>query len=287
MSPISGRTVVLLSAVFLLGGCNTPKKNAKSPLLPARMSADSVVLEMFFVRFPFADPVVNGRLWEEVDEQHFLPELRRKLTNNGFRIGLVGGQVPAGLARLLELTEKPPPPGGAIETDLAELQSEPKVMRRRLQIRAGHRSEIVASGTYDQLPVLICEPGELCGQTYSQAQGLLAVRAFPQQDGRVRVEMVPELHHDQPRQRWVGKQGMLRLEAGRPRRVFDQMGISATLAPGAMLVLGSLPNRPGSLGHYFLTEDNGQLQQKLLVVRLAQTQHHGLFSPPEVLRLEE
>jgi hypothetical protein len=99
--------------------------------------------------------------------------------------------------------------------------------------------------------------------------------------------LVPELHHDQTRQRWVGKQGMLRLETSRPRRVFDDMAISATLSPGAMLVMTSLPNRPGSLGHHFFTEKNDQLEQKLLVIRLAQTQHDDLFSPSTPLDLDE
>ena len=40
------------------------------------MSPDSVVLEMFFVRFPFGDPAVNEKLWEAIDEQQFAPELR-------------------------------------------------------------------------------------------------------------------------------------------------------------------------------------------------------------------
>ena len=62
---------------------------------------------------------------------------------------------------------------------------------------------------------------------------------------------------------------------------------SATLPPGAMLVLGSLSSRPGSLGHHFFTENDGRLEQKLLVVRLAQTQHDDLFDPAEPLKLEE
>ena len=80
---------------------------------------------------------------------------------------------------------------------------------------------------------------------------------------------------------------MLRLEAGRPRRAFDEMTISATLSPGSMLLLSSVPRLPGSLGHHFFTEDNGRLEQKLLVLRLAQTQHDELFTPPEVLQLPE
>jgi hypothetical protein len=45
------------------------------------------------------------------------------------------------------------------------------------------------------------------------------------------------------------------------------------------MVLSSLPSRPGSLGHYFFTENEEHLEQKVLVIRLTQTQHDGLFSP--------
>jgi len=74
---------------------------------------------------------------------------------------------------------------------------------------------------------------------------------------------------------------MLRLESSRPKREFDDMTITADLAPGAMLVLTSLPNRPGSLGHHFFTEKTGRLEQKLLIVRLAQTQSGGPFEALE------
>jgi hypothetical protein len=65
------------------------------------------------------------------------------------------------------------------------------------------------------------------------------------------------------------------------------MAITAELAPGSMLILSSLANRPGSLGHHFFTESEPRLEQKLLIVRLAQTQHDGLFNPPEPLKLED
>jgi len=78
----------------------------------------------------------------------------------------------------------------------------------------------------------------------------------------------------------------MRLKTARPRRTFDEMGISATLSPGSMLVLGSLANRPGSLGHHFFTEETDQLEQKLLLVRLSQTQHDELFCPSRELDLD-
>jgi hypothetical protein len=254
------------------------------------MSPDSCVLEVCFVRFPFGDPEVNQQLWQEVDEQHFPAELRRRLAQNGFRVGLLDGQIPATLSKLLDLNDEPHAAGEANQVnqvDLAGPDSQSPPVRWHLETRAGQRKVIIASGVYDQLPVLICESGELGGQTYSQAQAILAVKTFPQSDGRVRVEITPELHHGELRQRWVGQQGMWRLEAGKQERVFEEMGFSATLSPGCMLLVTSLPNRAGSLGHHFFTEDNGKLEQKLLVLRLAQTQHDGLFSPTRMLPGQE
>lgn len=285
--PSGWRRVVLLLAVLATAGCGAPLRQSRSPLLPARMSPDSVVLEMFFIRVPFGHSAVNEKLWAEIDEQSFSPELRQRLAKNGFRVGLVGGQMPVELSKLLDLGGKPPPDGELEGAKIESLETEPRVVRRHLQLHAGQRSEIIASGVYAQLPVLTCESGELCGQTYSQAQGIFAVKSFPQSDGRVRLELAPELHHDQPRQRWVGGQGMLRLETSRPKRTFDDLALSADLAPGAMLVLSSLSSRPGSLGHHFFTEDNGRPEQKLLIIRLSQTQHDGLFNPPEPLTLDE
>jgi len=281
-----GRILVLLTVFSALGGCHSaPKPKGKSPLSTTQMSPDCVVLEVFFVRFPFDDPEANGQLWQEVDEQHFPPELRQRLARNGFRVGLVGGQIPFTLSTLLELEDKPAPAGQANLTETGEAQEPPRVVRRHMPVRAKQRGEILASDVHKQLLVLIRESGQLFGETYQQAQGILAVKGQPLPDGRVSLTLLPEVHHDEPNRRWVGSQGMLRLETSRPKRTFDEMAIEATVASGGMILLGCLPNRPGSLGHHFFTEENGQLEQKLLVVRVAQTQHDDLFCPTEVLDL--
>ena len=109
------------------------------------------------------------------------------------------------------------------------------------------------------------------------------MRAFPLADGRVRFELSPELHHDQPRRRFVGDQAMMRLETSRPRRVFEELTMSAFLSPGAMVILSSLPDRPGSLGHYFFTEgEDNHVEQKLWCCGSAQTQHDDLVAPPAI-----
>jgi hypothetical protein len=280
-----GLAVVVLA--LSASSCAPVQTQDRSLLKPAEMSPDSVVLDIFFVRFPFGDEQINRQLWKEVDEQHFTTEVRRELLRNGFRAGVVGTQLPTELAELLELTDEPAQSLEASEICLAELESDPAVTRRHSQCRAGGRMEIAASPIHDELPVMVSEEQGLCGKSYPRAQGMLAVTPFPEPDGRVRLEVVPELHFGQTRQRPVATQCGFRLEVRRPREVFDKLAFSANLNPGHMIVVSCLPDRPGSLGHHFLTEvSSGQKEQKLLVVRLSQTQHDDLSPPTDVISLD-
>ena len=127
-----------------------------------------------------------------------------------------------------------------------------------MQTHAGQRYEIAASGVIEKMPVLVSEAGETRGLTYEEAQGIFALHVAPQADGRVQLELVPEIHHGQNRQHWVGDQSIFRLETGRPKRAFEELKLAAVMGPGAMLLLGSQPNRQGSLGHYFFLENNGR-----------------------------
>ena len=279
----------LACAAAIVAGCQElDRRPAKSPLKPLQMSHDSVVLDIFFVRVPLGDAEANGALWEEVDEQHFPAELRQRLARNGFRVGLVGGQIPAALSKLLEMKDKPAPRGNAHEVKAAELEQEPKVVRRHSQVRPGQRTEIQASGVYDELPVLTCESRGLCGKTYQQAQGVLIVQAKPVADGRVQLDLLPEIQFGESRLRSIPTPGGMRLEPGRSKKGFDDLALQATLLPGHLVVLTGLPDRPGSLGYQFFTQDNaGKREQKLMIVRVSQTQHDDLFDPQQALPLEQ
>ena len=246
------------------------------------MAPGSAVIEVFSIRLPAGDPDLVTRIWEEVDEQHFPIEVRRKLEKNGFRAGILAGQIPPSLSKLLDLKGKPAAGGEVQQVKIADLVTPSRVSSQHLQTRAGQRYEIAASGVIEKMPVLVSESGEIRGLTYEQAQGIFALHVTPQPDGRVQLELVPEIHHGENRQHWVGDQTIFRLETGRPKRAFEEMKLTAVMGPGAMLLLGSQPNRQGSLGHYFFLESNGrddQLGEKLILVRLCQTQHDDLVSP--------
>lgn len=193
---------------------------------------------------------------------------------------MVGGQIPLALSQLLQLKDQPAESTATLTTNVADVGDQQGPMWSHKQLRAGKRSEIVTSEIYDQLAVLKREDGGVCGRTYEKAQGVVAILALPAGDGRVRLELLPELHHGEVRRSFSGSGGAWHVDLARPKCSLDEMAILADLAAGQMVLLTSLPNRPGSLGHHFLTtESSGKLEQKLLIIRLSQTQHDGLFEP--------
>jgi len=251
-----------------------PKPPA-SPLAPIDLNSDGADLELIFVRFPLGDGEMCSQLWNDIDEQSVPATVRRELAANGLRVGLIGGPLPDVLARRLTAVEDQSTP----ESASAKYQNEPAVRRWQLQAHRGRPGRIITSAVYDELSLLTCDDGQVRGQTYAQAQGLLAVAVDPQSDGRVNVSLTPELEYGENRQQWTGQDGVFRLQSGKPHKTFDKLRLDLALAPNQVLVLASLPERSGSLGHYLFTEPHaGRTDQKLLLVRLAKTKFDDLFA---------
>ena len=262
-------------------GCRNLEPTAQLPLVRPQMSADSVALDLVFIQIPRANRAAAPSFWREVDEQLLEPALREQLLDNGFRVGVIGGQLPLELER--RLGEKLAPPDKE-KDQIVDLEPKDLSLRKRhLQIRRGRRSEVVVSGIVDQWPLLVRSADEVTGRTLHQAQGLFALKVYPQGDGRARVELIPELHHGSPQRQYrVGDEGAWVLDSGRPREVFDRLKIDVTLAPGEMVLIGCQSGRKGSLGYRFFQVNDtpsGVEAEKLLLVRLAQTQTDDRFDP--------
>jgi hypothetical protein len=286
-----GRIISMFLIAACAGGCSFIDRHAaaasKSPLERANPSLDSVTLEIFSARGPLGNDAFNTRLWKEIDEQRIPAEVRVKLAESGFRAGIVGGHVPDELAKLLTLTDKPNPKSD--EPAPINLEEEPGVTMRLLQARAGKRNEVVCSGQYAELPLLVSKGKDVTGQTYLQADGRFALKSYPDTTNRVQLDLVPEVHHGEQQARWVGGDGIMRLEPGKRREVFDDLRIRVALAPGEMLLMTTLPERPGSLGHYFFTQPTSErTSQKLLVIRVAHGGGDALFGnePAEVAEVD-
>lgn len=281
------RTALGLIVCAALVGCHLfePHGAGRSPLTPLRPTPETVSLEIFSARFPPSDASVNGELWNEVDEQQLPSELRRQLAHSGFRIGVVGVNPPDVLARLLKLAGQSVPEE---ERNKVDVGHEPLVTARALYTQVGWRNEIIASKTYDQLSLLERDGDGVSGRTYPRAEGRLALKAFTEADGRVAVELTPELQYGEPQQKWNATDGVLRPESVRPKKVLENLRCRVPLAAGQMLIITCLPERGGSIGHYFFTEPSGEeCAQKLVLIRIAQAGQDSSFASPQARRLDE
>jgi hypothetical protein len=217
-------------------------------------------------------------MWKEIDEQQLPIPVRRALTENGFRAGIVSGQFPSAIAKLLAAAEKPP----ATATEAgARLEQSSPVSRQQMQLHSGWRGEIIASNVYPEVPLFTSDQGIVSGHTYHQAQGILAAKAKALGDCRVTLHLVPELHYGREQQTWISEDGRLLPQSGKPKHVFERLALDATLAADQMLVLTTRADRSGTLGHYFFTEpqmDADEVRQKLIVIRLSKTRYDDLFT---------
>jgi hypothetical protein len=281
LRPSRRRFLVTAALAAVAGGCakwNTVP-DEPSQLPPARMSHDSVVLEMAFVQLPASNSAAYDAIWSEVDEQHFDPQLRRHLAANGLRVGVLGQQLPAELRTALEAAStQPEERGDDVGTSDTQIDRGP----RRRACRHGSRNKIVVTGIHSSLAFLTQEDGSVRGNVLEDAQCLLALKPYPQGDGRVRLDLTPEVEHGEVKTQWAEQAGALMQRIGRERLVLDRLRFVATLSAGQVLVVSTTPDIKGVGEHFFSETAGGRVERTLLLVRVAQTQWDDVFAPDQI-----
>jgi hypothetical protein len=273
-------TIAFPLAIATVGSGCAPLNSgshASGSLPSGRLPPDAVILDVAFVRLKAADVETYDAIWSAADEQRLDPELRTALEKNGVRAGVLGQQLPA---KLRELLDTPP-------KLLAELsQAQPDELdfngsRQHLPLRAGHRSIIKASKVFPSLPVLLSEEGTVRGYQLTDARCTLSLKAHPQGDGRLKLNLAPEIEHGEMKARWGGSEGMMIQQTSQDRLILDRLALAAMLRPGQSLLVSTTPEIKG-LGEYFFAQRaGGAAERRLLVIRYSQTQFDSLFEPEQ------
>ena len=267
------RLMALLACLVGQLGCGVMLNTAtvadtKGILKAINPSSDRVTLEIFQVRVPADDEKFVKELWGATDEQRLTLEQRDRLISNGFRVGVLSGNVPDVLAEALHLEGEMPE--DRLERLINPAAAAPKITRRVLQLRSDEPATIQASELVANVNILLNTKHGLEGKSYDQAQGVYSLfgKAIPGQ--RVRVELTPELQHGDLKNRYAGgDQGMFLLTPSRERRVFNQLKIGADLSASEILVVSGIEETSGCLGHVFHgVEQAGLIEQKLILIRL-------------------
>jgi hypothetical protein len=215
-------------------------------------------VELLFIRHDPHDPVVQDELWTLVDEQALGRDLSARLAANGLRAGVLSGSLPAALAERV----------AAARPVVADGADDAATARRVLRLLPGKRAEIVAAAGIPELVLLEHAADGVRGGTYRDCTAVVAVRAWPDADGRARIELVPELKHGPMQRTWIGEEGMFRLETGQARRRFEPLAIETLLPHRGMLVIGAAGEPAATVGDALLRDRAGEAAgMQLLVIR--------------------
>jgi hypothetical protein len=269
------RMLILGCALAPALGCRLfePQAKGRSPLVPLASASNTLTLEIFSAPVPLGDQRLAA-LWQECDETSIPPEVRKSLSQNGIRAGIVGPHVPDTLAEMLKLTDE-----RVTDRNRVPLEPEPGVVLRVLQPRPGHRNDLIIHEPHEQVSVFRMVDGQLGGRTYGKAECQMALRVTTDPDARVRLDLTPELHYGEVKVHAVGSDGMFMMKPERSKQVFSDLKLLSTLGAGQMLLLTCAPDKPGSVGHAFFADRGGEKPlQRLWVIRTAQAAPDRAFA---------
>lgn len=280
-------TTLLLAWLTAVAGCAKMPKSAS--LLPGTPAAEHVALELFFVHLPADKAAVTAALWSSVDEQAIDIDVRRHLAANGFIVGRVGGQLPAAITDLLQISGDAPTQPVDGPTVIVPTKA-PLVHRKLIDVYQPETpNRVIVSGEREPIAKLVvlyrdeADGGVVRGQTFKNARGSLLTKVFPQSDGRILLDIVPEIEHGEPqRQIEPAEGGAWTMQLVPPRETFDDLRVSTALVPGEILLFGCRDSRPGSLAEQFLTErQSDELRQIVVLIRVMQAKSDDLFREAE------
>ena len=212
-------------------------------------------------------------------------DLRRRLAEEGIRIGVQGSSLSPTLSRLLELdkiqlaeatgqmAERTTTRQQTVVSEISsdEMLLEPLVDYQLLSLSSLPGKRWIVNTYNDVLPqaFLFWEQGGWCGQTYPKAQGTIDLSAisYPDEAG-IRFDLLPILEYGDPRHTSRLSSGGYIPDFGREQLIYDRLKMSIKLLPGQWLVIGPTSPNPPGIGKPFFTRDKGRPEQQILIFRL-------------------
>lgn len=219
---------------------------------PVEPGPDSLFVDILYLERPFGDHDLNHALWASADENLLTFDRRQPLDQNGFRVGILGGQLPTILKTLFE-------------------EDELKVERgQHLQAQSGVATEIQTGGEHPAWPDVKEAKGNL---TLQNAIGVLRTTAVILSNGQVQLSVTPEIQHGDPRRLFVpnvepSSQLDWTIKVGRLTHALDELRFAAVLRSQQYLILSCRTDNPESHGaRFFSYTQNGRTLQRVILIR--------------------
>ncbi len=213
--------------------------------------SEAVFIEYALIERPLGSAAINREVWANVDEQFLPSDKRALLSENGLRVGVVGGLLPS-----------------EVEAMIANPRS--AVGHRQRRLYANNPAVLPINGPvpvaeYQMLTVLNGAPTTV---KQEQAQFGISITPVFASDGRITLKCCPEIEfHDKKSWLPTGAAGSA-WGSGKPAERPESLGWEVTLSPREFAIIGSHHERGNWLGNEVFTGMSGKDKvQRLLIVR--------------------
>jgi hypothetical protein len=262
---LSGGVVLPLGIVLCAAiGCQffpqnpdgaTGSQSRRSSLPRMRSDQEAIHLDVLMIDRRADDPLIGSRLWQEIDQVGVPAETRDLLCKNGILVGHVASSPPPTLQKLLGMSSR--------------AADRPKMAGRSYSIQSGTDMEVLASELWPECNLSVVDPDQSRNVQYEHVHGVFHIKPIRVQDGWVRVEFIPEIHHGELRLRQVATEsGFANKTAQDVDKCYAQR-FAVTLNVGESAVITAGPDADGNLGdRFFRRTQDGELLQRLLIIRL-------------------
>lgn len=256
-NPIS--VLVAAGLLFAPLGCLFDSQRREMSLLGERLrpktiepGPDGLFMDFIYLERPFGDSQLNGELWWSADDAVIDIGTRQKLEQHGFRVAVLGGQLPAILGLIFE------------EAELRDDRGQ------HLQLHSGTATQVQTSSQHERW--FVAAMGSTPAAEYADAVG--GVHAVPHitPDGLVTLSITPEIEYGEPRREFVPNRDFGTLDwaikIGRHTRSFTELQFNTKLRSSQFLMLSCQPGGTDTLGGRFFTRiKDGRPMQRVVLIK--------------------
>lgn len=259
------RSSSLLASLFVcvVYGCSAlfpeqnQQTNVQSPLKPIVDSRDAIALEVYFLDRRRGDPIIGDTLWESLHSVSSMDAATRKrLTGDGFRIGMSAARPPRPLQVLMNLSDENDP------TRRSEVRS--------YMVFSDHQT-LVACRQIEDGTNITRIPLEGATQSFVVRDGLAVfnIQVSRVEDGWAKLVVIPEIQHGKNMLKPTATEANWTLTDRKNTVSLFENRFSAELNIGEIIVLGMTEDAEDRIASHFFLSDKHNGLERLMMIRIA------------------
>jgi hypothetical protein len=202
-------------------------------------------LDVAYIEWPADDAKLGQELWQHVDQVGPVDaETRRRLQENGFRVGVVGTNPPPALQRMIGMKSD-----FALEPDAEQAK---QISGSSFMVVSGGETDVQVSNAYPSCTLNLKSGDESEPRTFFNAVCKYRIKAYRIQDGWARLEFTPQINHgDDLLRHEIGENGGWANQFGQQSEAFRPQRFTIELKTGEMAIVTVEQNADGTMGDLF------------------------------------